>query len=173
MRTDHGKNDDQAARAPEGRGHRRTPVPLLTGAALLVVLVVGVARRPQPADEGSTTRAGRGGVASPTPVTTHADTISPAMIALGERVFQGKSGGALCTTCHGKDAKGMKGLGPDLTDDVWLHGDGGMEFLKTLISTGVMQPKLGGVVMPPYGGTPLSPDQLEAVAAYVYSLSHG
>ncbi|HEY0969376.1 MAG TPA: c-type cytochrome [Gemmatimonadales bacterium] len=101
-----------------------------------------------------------------------ADTITPAMLALGEQVFQGKKGGALCTTCHGKDAKGVKGLGPDLTDGVWLHGDGGVEFLKTIIRSGVMQPKQGGGVMPPYGGTPLPPDRLEAVAAYVYSLSH-
>ncbi|HEY0969515.1 MAG TPA: c-type cytochrome [Gemmatimonadales bacterium] len=151
----------------------RTRALLLTCAALLVVLVVGVARRPQLVEDDLMTRE-RGGHVAPSIASpaAPADTITPAMITLGERVFQGKAGGALCTTCHGKDAKGVKGLGPDLTDGVWLHGDGSMEFLKTVIRTGVMQPRQGGGVMPPYGGTPLAPDQLEAVAAYLFSISH-
>lgn len=101
-----------------------------------------------------------------------ADTITPAMVALGDRVFHGKAGGAVCTTCHGQDARGLPGLGPDLTDGSWLHGDGGLEFLKNIIRTGVPKPSKSATVMPPYGGTPLSADQLDAVAAYVYSLSH-
>jgi mono/diheme cytochrome c family protein len=42
----------------------------------------------------------------------------------------------------------------------------------TLIRSGVTTPKQGAAVMPAYGGTPLEPEQLQAVAAYVYSLSH-
>lgn len=101
-----------------------------------------------------------------------ADTITPAMIALGDRIFHGKVGGAVCTTCHGQDARGLPGLGPDLTDGKWLHGDGGLEFLRNIIRTGVPKPSQSATVMPPYGGTPLGADQLDAVAAYVYSLSH-
>lgn len=99
-----------------------------------------------------------------------ADSLA-ALISHGERVYQGKAGGALCTTCHGPQAKGIPGIGPDLTDGKWLHGDGSMGFLRAIIRTGVPRPKGTAAVMPPYGGSPLKPDQLEAVAAYVHSLN--
>ena len=100
------------------------------------------------------------------------DSITPAMIALGQRIFRGQVGGSLCMACHGLDARGAPGLGPNLTDDQWLHGDGSLQFLHTIIRTGVPNPKEGGAPMPPYGGAPLTEAQLRAVAAYVYSLSH-
>jgi mono/diheme cytochrome c family protein len=103
--------------------------------------------------------------------TVQGDTIPPAVIAEGKAIFEGK-GGTLCVTCHGKNARGMPGLGPDLTDAQWLHGDGGMAFLQQLIKDGVMKPKQSAAVMPPNGGAALKPEQLRAVAAYVYSLSH-
>ena len=92
-----------------------------------------------------------------------------AVVAQGAQIFHGK-GGALCTTCHGKDAKGLPGLGPDLTDSTWLHGDGSLPFLRSLIKSGVAKGKKSAAVMPPYGGVPLSEAQLDAVAAYVQSL---
>ncbi len=95
-----------------------------------------------------------------------------ALISHGERVYQGKAGGALCATCHGPQAKGVPGIGPDLTDGKWLHGDGSMGFLRAIIRTGVPRPKATAAVMPPYGGSPLKPDQLEAVAAYIHSLNN-
>lgn len=94
-----------------------------------------------------------------------------ALVAYGERVYQGNPGGALCATCHGPQAKGVPALGPDLTDGKWLHGDGSMDFLRAIIRTGVPRPKGTAAVMPPFGGSPLKPDQLEAVAAYVHSLN--
>lgn len=99
---------------------------------------------------------------------------SPAVqdVALGRQVFLGKAGGAICTTCHGTNAKGLKGLGPDLTDGTWLHGDGSVAFLKTIIRTGVAKPKQSSAAMPPYGGTPLKAEHLDAVVAYIHSLSH-
>ena len=48
----------------------------------------------------------------------------PATIALGDSVFHGKVGGALCYVCHGPKGKGVANLGPDLTDREWLNGDG-------------------------------------------------
>ena len=101
-----------------------------------------------------------------------ADTVTAAQVALGDSIFHGKVGGAICATCHGANAKGAPGMGPDLTDTKWLHGDGGLAFLRTIVTSGVTQPKEGGVVMPPFGGTPLKPAQVEAVAAYIWSLSH-
>lgn len=49
-------------------------------------------------------------------------------------------------------AKGAPGLGPDLTDNTWLHGDGSEAFLRTIIRSGVTKPKKSTAVMPPAGG---------------------
>ena len=118
------------------------------------------------------------GSALPLPVIAQGVTGAPqggdkALIAQGENIFKGKAAGGLCWTCHGMDAKGMKGLGPDLTDKTWLHGDGSVEFVKATVRAGVPKPKKGGTPMPPGGGIALTDGQLEAVAAYVASLSTG
>ena len=94
----------------------------------------------------------------------------PAQIARGDSIYHGKLGGAVCAVCHGQNAKGMPGMGPDLTDKVWLHGDGTPEFIARIIRTGVSKPRQSAAVMPPFGGTPLDSAKVEAVAAYVYSL---
>lgn len=99
-----------------------------------------------------------------------ADTVSGGDVVLGRKVFEGKAGGALCVTCHGAQAKGVAGIGPDLTDKTWLHGDGSAEFLRKIISAGVMKPKKTAAVMPPNGGGSLSAAQVDAVAAYITSL---
>ena len=99
-------------------------------------------------------------------------TITPAMIALGDSIFRGRVAGGTCIACHGPAAKGMPGLAPDLTDAKWLHGDGSLAFLERVIESGVPKPKEAAAAMPPGGGSRLSPAQLRAVAAYVYSLSH-
>jgi mono/diheme cytochrome c family protein len=91
------------------------------------------------------------------------------IVGQGKAIYEGK-GGALCMTCHGRDAKGVTGLGPDLTDPSWLHGDGSLEFLRELIKAGVIQPKKSASIMPPMGGAALTVQQLYAVAAYVYTL---
>jgi len=96
-----------------------------------------------------------------------------ALIAQGENIFKGKAAGGLCWTCHGVDAKGMKGLGPDLTDKTWLHGDGSIDFVKSTVKAGIAKPKKGATPMPPFGGVPLNDNQVAAVAAYVQSLSAG
>jgi len=95
-----------------------------------------------------------------------------ALVARGDSVFKGKLGGAICTTCHGQNAKGMPGMGPDLTDAKWLHGDGSLKFIETIVRTGVTKAKESPMVMPPFGGVPLDSAKVSAVAAYVYSLSH-
>jgi mono/diheme cytochrome c family protein len=97
--------------------------------------------------------------------------ITPAMIALGDSVFHGRAGGGACFVCHGQDGKGTPGLAPNLTAGAWLHGDGSYEFLVQLIQQGVAEPKEGPAPMPPMGGAQLSPEQVRAVAAYVYSIS--
>lgn len=57
----------------------------------------------------------------------------PARFASGEDLF------ALhCASCHGADGKGGRGLlGPDLTDDIYLHGIRPTEIYRT-IAVGVV-----------------------------------
>lgn len=113
-----------------------------------------------------------GGVAAAQAPTGAADTITPAMIALGDSIFHGKAGGGTCFVCHGEDAKGMPGVAPSLRSGKWLHGDGSYAFIVATVTTGVSKPKQGGTPMPAMGGTPFTSAQLHAVAAYVFSLTH-
>ena len=98
------------------------------------------------------------------------DSSSVAIAGQGKAIYEGKTGGALCFTCHGPQGKGIPGLGPDLTDGQWLHGDGGFAFLQKIIQTGVSKPKQSMAVMPPMGGGKLTETQLQAIAAYVKAL---
>jgi glucose/arabinose dehydrogenase/mono/diheme cytochrome c family protein len=93
------------------------------------------------------------------------------MVALGDRIYHGQVGGATCTGCHGMNGKGSP-LGPDLTGKQWLWSDGSLEGIAKTISDGVMQPKKYRSPMPPKGGAQLTDEQIKALAAYVWSLSH-
>lgn len=95
------------------------------------------------------------------------------MIQLGDSIFHGKAANGICFTCHGPTAKGIPGLGPNLTDQKWLHGDGSFTFIVGLVTKGVPKPKEAGAPMLPKGGAKLSAPQIRAVAAYVFSISHG
>jgi mono/diheme cytochrome c family protein len=97
--------------------------------------------------------------------------MSPQLIALGDSIFHGQVGGGTCTACHGQDAKGTA-VAPDLTDNQWINGDGSYQFIVNTVTNGVPKPKQHPAPMPPKGGAPLNDDQVKAVAAYVYSLSH-
>jgi mono/diheme cytochrome c family protein len=96
---------------------------------------------------------------------------SPSQLALGDSVFRGRAGGALCYVCHGANARGVNGLGPNLTDTEWLNVDGSVAAIEKLVIDGVAKPKKMPAPMPPKGGGQLSDVQVRAVAAYVYSLS--
>lgn len=97
--------------------------------------------------------------------------VTAAMIEEGKGLF---AGAGICAACHGVEAKGLPNLGADLTDSEWLHSDGSYEAIEETITAGVTaEESSSGVPMPPKGGANLSEDQVEAVAAYVWSLSHG
>jgi glucose/arabinose dehydrogenase/mono/diheme cytochrome c family protein len=96
---------------------------------------------------------------------------SKAMVVLGDRIYHGQVGGAACTGCHGSSATGTV-LGPDLTDTKWLWSDGSYAGIAKTITQGVAQPKQYRSPMPPMGGAVLTPDQVSAVAAYIWGLSH-
>jgi mono/diheme cytochrome c family protein len=96
---------------------------------------------------------------------------TPQQVALGDSIFHGLVAGGTCTACHGQDAKGTA-VAPDLTDSKWINGDGSYQFLVNTITNGVPKPKEHPAPMPPMGGATLTADQVKAVAAYEYSLSH-
>lgn len=108
----------------------------------------------------------------PKPAAPAADSITPQLIALGDSVFHGRVAGGTCAVCHGADGKGTPGLAPDLTDAKWLHSDGGYAAIVRTVEQGVPEPKDAPAPMPAMGGIKLTPEQIRAVAAYVYWLSH-
>ena len=91
-------------------------------------------------------------------------------VALGDRIFHGEVASGTCGGCHGSDGRGSP-VGADLVEGKWLWSDGSFDGITKTISTGVAKPKTVGGAMPPNGGTSLKPDELKAVAAYVYAIS--
>lgn len=83
-----------------------------------------------------------------------------ATLRRGEAIFNSQT--SLCSSCHRPDLGGL--VGPNLTDDYWLHGCSVSDIVSS-IRTGY--PTMG---MLPYGSnTPLSDDELLAVASYILS----
>jgi mono/diheme cytochrome c family protein len=92
------------------------------------------------------------------------------MVAQGKDIF---AGAGLCYACHGANGSGTPGLGPNLMDDEWLHSDGSYEGIVETVMNGVDASKSKtGTAMAAKGGSGITDDQVKAVAAYVYTLSH-
>lgn len=69
-----------------------------------------------------------------------------------------------CLACHGDKGQGI--IGPNLTDDFWIHGNGSLKDVAQVVAIGV--PEKG---MPPWGSV-LTPVEMKDVVAFVHSL-HG
>ena len=93
--------------------------------------------------------------------------VTSEMVVAGDSIFKGPG---VCYVCHGSDARGMPGLGANLTDSEWIHSDGSYEGIVKTITDGTSSKD--GAVMPPKGGANLSEEEVKEVAAYVWSLSH-
>jgi len=113
------------------------------------------------------------------PEGTHADAgraaiippgASADMVALGDRIYHGEAG-ATCTGCHGASGSGSP-LGPDLGSGKWQWSDGSLSGIAATITKGVSDPKQYRAPMPAMGGAQLTQAQVNAVAAYVWTLSH-
>ncbi|MBT8396192.1 MAG: c-type cytochrome [Gemmatimonadetes bacterium] len=116
------------------------------------------AQEPAPAEEGMAA-----------PAMDLPEGVTAAMVAEGETVF---TGAGICFTCHLEGGVGGP-LAPDLTDDVWLNIDGSYESIVQNIMTGVPEPVEHPGLMLPKGGAPITDEQVNAVAAYVWTLSNG
>lgn len=66
-----------------------------------------------------------------------------------------------CAACHRQDGGGL--VGPNLTDEFWLHGAAPEKVYKTIVS-GIPDKGMPG------WGAPLGPDRVAAVTAYVLTL---
>lgn len=88
------------------------------------------------------------------------NTVEPltdaAALASGEKLFQKK-----CASCHGKAGEG--GVGPNLTDDAWLHGCDVKDIFKT-ITYGV--PRKGMISWKDQ----LNPLQIHELSSYILTL---
>lgn len=78
------------------------------------------------------------------------------LLGEGKTVFENS-----CSPCHRADGGGV--IGPNLTDDHWIHGGKPTQVLATVVN-GVADKGM------PTWGPQLKPRQLEAVVAYVLSL---
>jgi mono/diheme cytochrome c family protein len=95
--------------------------------------------------------------------------VTTAMVAEGETIF---TGDGICFTCHMEGAVGGP-LAPNLTDEEWINIDGSYESIVSNIMTGVPEPKEHPGLMLPKGGTTITDEEVQAVAAYVWTLSQG
>lgn len=83
---------------------------------------------------------------------------SPAALAAGRATFE-----KTCASCHEKDGGGS--IGPNLTDDFWMHGHTHGRMLA-IVSYGVLEKGMPG------WSAVLTPEQVAQVTAYAATL-HG
>ncbi len=90
----------------------------------------------------------------------HPQAADAAAVERGTALFHGKG---YCFDCHSDHARGDSAIGaPNLTDDVWLYGDGSRPAIYQSIAHG-----LGGVC-PAWHGR-LAADTIRAIAVFVHS----
>jgi len=92
----------------------------------------------------------------PTPAELLAGAKDPAVLEKGAARFA-----RTCASCHGEKAQGL--IGPNLTDDRWIHG-GSVGQIFQSVAKG--WPAKG---MPPWGRV-VKPEELSALVSYVRSL---
>jgi cytochrome c oxidase cbb3-type subunit 3 len=82
---------------------------------------------------------------------------NPAMMSDAAGVFQQR-----CVQCH--LAKGQGGIGPNLTDNHWIHGNGSLMDIYKVVNEGVLSKGM------PNWGKQLRPMELRKVVAYLGTL---
>jgi mono/diheme cytochrome c family protein len=95
--------------------------------------------------------------------------VTAEMVVAGEAVF---TGAGICYTCHMPGGVGGP-LAPNLTDSEWINTDGTYDGIVQTVTTGVSEPQQHPGLMLPKGGSAISDAEVQAVSAYVWSLSQG
>ncbi len=80
-------------------------------------------------------------------------------VKVGQSIFTSK-----CAACHGDKGQGL--VGPNLTDDHWIHGEGKIAALAKVIREGVLDKG-----MPPWDSL-LKPDEIKSTLAFILKI-HG
>jgi cytochrome c oxidase cbb3-type subunit 3 len=97
------------------------------------------------------------GSSGPAEAALNAAFHDPAKLAFGRKTFEEK-----CASCHMPHGEGS--IGPNLTDNYWIHGQGTLADIAKVVSEGVADKGM------PTWGPVLKPEELVAVAAFVHSL---
>ena len=94
------------------------------------------------------------------------------MVEKGKAIFTGAGN---CYACHGQNAQGMLGPTTNLVEHAqWLHGDGSYQGIAAYVKKGASKEESkSGIPMPARGGSNITDEQVNQVAAYVWSISHG
>jgi mono/diheme cytochrome c family protein len=103
--------------------------------------------------------------------------VAPVQIT-AEMVDQGRTlftGAGRCGVCHGPQGRGGS-LGPNLTDAQWIWVEPGSPNMHAqiygIIRDGIENPRQYPAPMPAQGGGSLTVDQMNALSAYVMSISN-
>jgi cytochrome c oxidase cbb3-type subunit 3 len=86
------------------------------------------------------------------------------LVASQETVAEGKAiyaGKGTCTSCHGPELGGL--IGPNLTDEYWIHGKGTFTDVANVVAKGVLDKGM------PNWDAILSKNEIKAVTAFVLS----
>jgi mono/diheme cytochrome c family protein len=135
-------------------------------ALLSTVLLLAACRRGAP--DQSPAAGGGAAQRAATPA-----AVTPANVAMGDSLFH--AGG--CMRCHGTKGVGAPN-GPALNDAQWVQlRNGTFDEIALIVTTGVPATAIKDPArknaMPPRGGRMnLTEPQIQAVAAYVYTISH-
>ena len=78
----------------------------------------------------------------------------PALMSDAKALFELR-----CSPCHGEHAQGV--IGPNLTDNSWIHGDGSLKAIYEVVEGGVAAKGM------PAWGRQLTPIELRKVVAFV------
>lgn len=92
--------------------------------------------------------------------------VTQEMVDEGQKLY-----GTACVACHASGGAGSPAA-PALNDGDWLHITGDYPEITNIITVGVGQPKQYPGAMPARGGGNFTDEQVRAIAAYVYALSH-
>lgn len=94
---------------------------------------------------------------APTEESLAAIAADPANIAVGKAAYTAK-----CVACHAAEGQGL--VGPNLTDNYWIHGQGTLVDIHKVVADGV--PEKGMISWKAM----MSPKELQSVVAYVKTL---